>query len=113
MKKILSVALFAALAVLAGCNGDRTAAPAGTSTASGTIPGDAVIPVFEKLGLPDRCKQVASFDQVCADQIDKAYGSGAGDDARLKLKTCRAYGNCGDKRGAPAKSTVPPAKTSF
>ncbi|TWR03498.1 hypothetical protein [Xanthomonas vasicola] len=106
MKKILSVALFAALAVLAGCNGDRTAAPAGTSTASGTIPGDAVIPVFEKLGLPDRCKQVASFDQV-------AYGSGAGDDARLKLKTCRAYGNCGDKRGAPAKSTVPPAKTSF
>ncbi|MGY4883589.1 UNVERIFIED_CONTAM: hypothetical protein EX529_21085 [Xanthomonas citri pv. eucalyptorum] len=113
MKKIISLALVAAIAAVAGCNGDRAASPKGTPTANGTIPADAVIPVFEKLGLPDKCKQVATYDQACADQIEKTYGSGAGDDARLKLKTCRAYGNCGDKRSIPAKSTVPPAKTSF
>ncbi|MEB1944081.1 hypothetical protein [Xanthomonas campestris] len=112
MKKTICFVVLAVVATLAGC-GERATSVPDKGSANGTIPGDAVIPIFEKLGLPDKCKQVVTFDQTCANQIDSAYGSGAGDDARIKLKTCRAYGNCGDKRGSPAKSTVPPAKTSF
>ncbi|KNX93991.1 MULTISPECIES: hypothetical protein [Xanthomonas] len=112
MKNTIRLVVIAVAVTLVGC-GERATSVPDRGPANGTIPGDAVIPIFEKLGLPDKCKQVGTFDQTCANQIDSAYGIGAGDDARIKLKTCRAYGNCGDKRGSPAKSTVPPAKTSF
>ncbi|CEE58362.1 conserved hypothetical protein [Xanthomonas citri pv. citri] len=77
-------ALVLATGALAGCGGDRTAQVPGSVFATGTIPGDEPIPIIEKLGLPDKCRQPATFDQACADPIDKAYGKGAGDDAKLK-----------------------------
>lgn len=107
--------LVLATAALAGGGGDRTAQVPGSVFATATIPGDQPIPIVEKLGLPDKCKRLETFDQACSDQIDAAYGKGAGGDARSKLGTCSAYGNCvGMPRSrAYEKSTVPPAKVDF
>lgn len=92
MKKIIYSAALVAIAALAGCGGDRTASVPDKVSATGSIPGDEPIPIIEKLGLPEKCRQPAAFDQECADQIDSAYGKGAGADAKLKLDFCGAYG---------------------
>lgn len=107
--------LVLATAVLAGCGDDRNAQVPGSVFATATIPGDQPIPIIEKLGLPDKCRQPDTFDQACADPIDKAYGKGAGDDAKLKLDSCSAYGNCVGMPSSRAyeKSTVSPAKIDF
>ncbi|AZR33099.1 hypothetical protein [Xanthomonas vasicola] len=115
MKKIIYSAALVAIAALAGCGGDRTASVPDKVSATGSIPGDEPIPIIEKLGLPEKCRQPAAFDQECADQIDSAYGKGAGADAKLKLDFCGAYGGCvGMQRNrAYEKSTVPPASVDF
>ena len=70
-----------AAASLTGCGGKQDPAEGVKAVPTGSIPGDAVIPVIKKLGLPDKCRQIRTFDNDCTGPIDAEYGEGAGEDA--------------------------------